>query len=352
MAYNTLCLTMVAACMALTAPSSVAFQERDRNAALDYWSLIEMRHGELYGAMFDDRLLAILDEMQPKPESGAEPINEPAELAEGGTYGELLERHSLFLDNIERASSVEACDFQIRYEDGFDMMLPHLGGIRPLVRLLVVDARRLALSGHEERAARRLVAALAIARHLVGDRHLISSMVAISAFETTVLECHWLLDRVDDTAEVRELIATGLSGFVIGDTFGIVPAILTEVNSTRLIAKRYKGPNAAVEYGLAGMSETADEEDRALRGEYWRLFVGDRFEEEVDLAVTAFDELLAAWKSDNPTEALKVFRERIRDGEYGDVAPTVMPWYQNVYRVDSRARNELQRIRERVLSDG
>ncbi|MBL7153843.1 MAG: hypothetical protein ISS79_09000 [Phycisphaerae bacterium] len=74
------------------------------------------------------------------------------------------------------ASELRQCDWGLRYSEGFDMLLSHLGQTRGLVQVLIADARIQVSKGNRELALERCVTALKMSRH-VGNETLVSSLV-------------------------------------------------------------------------------------------------------------------------------------------------------------------------------
>jgi hypothetical protein len=82
------------------------------------------------------------------------------------------------------ASELRQCDWGLRYSEGFNMLLSHLGQIRGLARVLIAEARVLASKGDYEPAFERCVTVLKMSRH-VGDETLISFLVAVAVESMT-----------------------------------------------------------------------------------------------------------------------------------------------------------------------
>jgi hypothetical protein len=70
----------------------------------------------------------------------------------------------------------EQCNWGLVYSKGFSMSLPHLAQSRSLAKLLLADARMLALEGKYREAFERCLSARKLARHL-GDEVVISLLV-------------------------------------------------------------------------------------------------------------------------------------------------------------------------------
>ena len=79
-----------------------------------------------------------------------------------------------------KMSSFERCRFvlPVDYPEGFELLLPHLGKVRLLAKILVLDALRLAKKGQWQQAMDRYVSVLRMAEHVQQDPCLICFLVA------------------------------------------------------------------------------------------------------------------------------------------------------------------------------
>jgi len=185
----------------------------DRNAALMYLRHFVLLSDETRGAA--RAYLTGLDD-------GAVPEAMPEDTAE------ILSDAADVIDAIERATRLPVCDFGVETELGPHAMMPHLGQMRDLARVLAADAHRLALADQPERAADRLAALHRLAEHLGGDRVAISSLVgmaihALAAGETTRLLDHGLL-----TKDARARLITTLDAIDLRDPAGVRAAVAGE----------------------------------------------------------------------------------------------------------------------------
>jgi hypothetical protein len=77
------------------------------------------------------------------------------------------------------ASELRQCDWGMRFSEGFDMLLAHLGQTRALAYVLLAEAQIQLAKGNYELALERCVTSLQMSRH-VGDDTLISFLVAVA----------------------------------------------------------------------------------------------------------------------------------------------------------------------------
>lgn len=324
-----------------------AVQNAERNAALDYLRVILMsQHKDV---LFDD-VRAVHDQLHPKPDSEFKPVDSPETLVPGGPLAEALEGEERLLSEIERASLVERCDFQVRYEDGHDMMVPHVGSMRMLGLLLVVDARRLALDDQPQAAAQRLSAAFRLARHLSSDRILIVSIPASHVGEMAVREAQWLLDITKDDAEVVNVIRTALGRLPAEDPYNFEAALRTERDMMARIGTAFEGGEAALRF-LEAFARDAEFESADEASMIWKAMGGGEFSEDVDRCIRAYEEVFNAWDSQDPQAALEDIAADVENGEHGVVAAMLMPNLERIQRTDASVRESLEDLRSRIQAD-
>lgn len=340
-------VVMVALVGLVFSPPARAAEDAERNAALDYLRVILMSQDK--DALFDDAEAA-LEQMHPKPGSEQEPMDAPEGLVPGGPLAEGLEAEAWLLRKVERASLEERCDFQVRYEDGHAMMMPHVGSMRTLGLVMVADARRLALAGDPQGAADRLAAALRLARHLSNDRILIVSLLANQIGEMAIKESFWLLGRTGDADGVKASIHAALERFSEDDPFFFEAALRTERDIVAHIGVEFQGPTAVMDYMRAFASraefESADEADLV-----WKAMGGGEFGTEVDKAVRAFEIVFEAWDASDPQAELAEFETKVAEGDHGIVAMLVLPSFSRYQGTHTRAQERIEALRARVKGD-
>jgi hypothetical protein len=79
----------------------------------------------------------------------------------------------------EAAAKVPACDWGLRYSQGFDALMPQMAQMRFLTFVLIADARIRAADGQYKAALERCLMTGTFARH-IGDDTLISYLVSLS----------------------------------------------------------------------------------------------------------------------------------------------------------------------------
>ena len=110
------------------------------------------------------------------------------------------------------ASELRQCDWGLRYSEGFDMLLSHLGQTRGLVQILIADARIQASRANYELALERCVTTIKMSRHM-GDDTLVSFLVG-TAMESMADNCIAdLLGQMPADSKVIEELRADLAGF-------------------------------------------------------------------------------------------------------------------------------------------
>lgn len=89
---------------------------------------------------------------------------------------------------LEQGSKKSKCNFNPNYEDGPNVLLPHLNSMREAMRLLCIKAIVEAKSGNMEKAFDTLLIGLKISNHLKDEPLLISQLVRI-ACDGILVEC-------------------------------------------------------------------------------------------------------------------------------------------------------------------
>jgi hypothetical protein len=226
------------------------------------------------------------------------------------------------------ASTRERCDFELEYEGGVSMLMPHLGRMRQLARTLRFDARQEFLAGRPGQAAERVAAMYRMAAHVSNDRILISSLVsnaiaALATEEARVLAASGTLQAKD-----AEVLRAAIGRVLTSDPFRGKEAMMTErdllLNWLRLAMNRGEKSAEAV-MGLLAGTDTPGlvQELRDLKGE--------ALDREIARAQEGYDEVLAAWGTPDASAKFQVINSRVLKGEFGVVARVAMPSFEKAY---------------------
>src|SRR5262249_43543153 len=125
------------------------------NAALKYWQVFAQlpRMTEAQEHKFDAECLTM-------------PLDAHAR--------EIVTRADYALRMMHRAAALPRCDWGIGYEDGIELLLPHVQAARMLSNLACLRARIRFQDGHNADAIEDIVAAMTLGRHVSLDGTLIS----------------------------------------------------------------------------------------------------------------------------------------------------------------------------------
>ena len=93
---------------------------------------------------------------------------------------EFAEGQSSAINLAIAATASENCDWGMDYTKGFDLLLPHLGPMRRLCKVMLLDAQISTGEGDIKKAIEQSLACFRIARHIKKDTTIISSLVGIS----------------------------------------------------------------------------------------------------------------------------------------------------------------------------
>jgi hypothetical protein len=155
-------LTILAAASTLRAETPAS-----SNAALGYWRAFSL----VSAPEADDAVWTKADEIAKGKAAWGDPGVAALVDKNAGAYFEL-----------HKASLRPSCDFGLAYEDGFEMLLPHLAKARQLSTLNLLRAARVEAAGSGEEAVEAWLDGLRMARHLASDPVLISQLVANLVF--------------------------------------------------------------------------------------------------------------------------------------------------------------------------
>jgi len=100
----------------------------------------------------------------------------------------LIDRSSRSRLYLHRAAKIQRCDWNLNYEDGILLVLPHLGKARNLASLTALHARHEFEQGHGKAGAEDVTALLNLARHLETDPPLIIQCLVGYAIEAVAIQ--------------------------------------------------------------------------------------------------------------------------------------------------------------------
>jgi hypothetical protein len=101
----------------------------------------------------------------------------------------LIEKSTASLLYLHRATKLQHCDWSLDYQDGVNLLMPHLGKARTLASLAALHARHEFAQGHWKAGAEDIIALLELARNLETDpppiiQHLVGYAIETVAIQT------------------------------------------------------------------------------------------------------------------------------------------------------------------------
>ncbi len=298
------------------------------NAALAYWPLFDRVDANLV-----DR--------------GWEAMKESEKLLAPGTSlaQELVDSGDV-VQTAVRAASVRDCDFEIDYSEGFETLLPHLGQMRRLAKLVAVDARRLELAGDVDGAAKRTGALYRMAGHLAEDGVLISSLVAIVIGQTANDQAERLL-ALNPSETARRDMLEGIIAIDDGDPYDVLSSVAMEQEIVRTwLRQKFSGEDAAVQFFdmMRSFEEPTTDEGR----EVFEAMSQTEFYAQVDQAADVYSIITAAIYAPDREQRFASLDAALQAGEYGQVALQILPSFEHAADRTVASRDDLARVRAKL----
>ncbi len=122
-----------------------------------------------------------------------------------------LKDHADALKLLHQAGEKKGCRFDLNFEDGLGMMLPHLGKTRAAARLLALQAIERTAAGQTEQAAEALIAGLRLGGALENEPVLISGLVRIACDAIIMEQVQRWASRCRPKAETLKRVETALA---------------------------------------------------------------------------------------------------------------------------------------------
>ncbi len=201
---KTILVTLVASLLLGSAVSRGALPPDPDNAALLYYQgfLVLAKSGE----EAQDRIAAVA--------RGAIPPDD--------TVRADIQACQSAIESAEAAAQVRACDWGLRFSQGYDLLMPHLAQVRFLTFVLVADARVRAADGDYPGALERCLMTGTLARH-VGDDTMVSYLVSIAVRELGHKCMDDVIGLAAHDAEVLEWFKREFATSLAGDVSLIRP---------------------------------------------------------------------------------------------------------------------------------
>jgi hypothetical protein len=245
------------------------------------------------------------------------------------------------VEQLLAASRMTRCDFELPYENGIGVVLPHLSFLRKSARLLRLDARRLLIEGKPDEAAERVAALFRIAGQLKSDEILINTLVGVAIASGGNTESEVLIKSGVLTASGRENILGAINTLGAVDPYGFKTALRGEQRITvGWVRTRYAGQ------GGQKLVEEIERDWGMVKGSREELnLIGKMDEKQLKESLDQLDgyhELIQSmWDLPDAPARLEVIGSRIEKGDFGQVAKFMAPAISRACSASQKAAAEL-----------
>lgn len=253
---------------------------------------------------------------------------------------DILQRTQPALADLQRAANQSYCDFGLDYSKGVNMEMPHLRGVRNLLRVAAADAAVRIADGDGAGAATQTSSLLRMVNHVSDDRVLMSSIISGAVFNIAdgLIEAGYDAAAFSD-AESAALLAS-MRSFDENDPFGAVDAMVGEQFMSI----------QTIQHAVAGGDQAAFDQFAAIyglddiqRGELAAL-TPEQLQAGLDAHSKLMDQYVAAFADGDHEAALAEVRrldQACADGEYGLIATILRADFASTYGFLDRVRGML-----------
>jgi hypothetical protein len=246
-----------------------------------------------------------------------------------------------------RGSQMPCCEFYIARDEGIYAVLPHLGQIRAVARVVRLDARGQLAQGNVEAAAERVAALLRLSTQTGRDQLLISSLVGVAIAVLAHDEAQLILTGGRDTPEARRILQAAIEA-IPEDPFHFRPTIGSERDWMLVwMGCKFTGKDA----GLKLMTELGE------LGSGWapsntpqEIVIGiamldeEGLRREIKLLEGYYTEVARVWDGPEAVARLEELNERATRGEFGMLFPFSAS-FAKAKASEERAEAALERTR-------
>lgn len=306
----------------LSAGAALAQGDSSRNAAAWY-----------------QRAFAELERFTPEEMELIEAYRSGGGVAPSPEVRALINRAAPIIDNALRASSQGYSDFGLDYSQGFDMLLPHLGKMRSIARLMQADSMMRLGDGDGAGAAERIAAMYRLADHTGDDHILISSLVSRAIFEVADTSAQMGFDHGAFDPATAMVLLRSARAFDQDDPFQSIEALAMEQTlCMNMVRDHFMGDEQRKSEILAmlALEGELDEQFGALTLEQLEVHIG-RYS-------ALMDRYAEVWSGDDPEAAraqLAQIERELEAGEHGLIAQLLMPALGRAYEMMRLGRDKL-----------
>lgn len=306
----------------LSAGAALAQGDSSRNAAAWY-----------------QRAFAELERFTPEEMELIEAYRSGGGVAPSPEVRALINRAAPIIDNALRASSQGYSGFGLDYSQGFDMLLPHLGKMRSIARLMQADSMMRLGDGDGAGAAERIAAMYRLADHTGDDHILISSLVSRAIFEVADTSAQMGFDHGAFDPATAMVLLRSARAFDQDDPFQSIEALAMEQTlCMNMVRDHFMGDEQRKSEILAmlALEGELDEQFGALTLEQLEVHIG-RYS-------ALMDRYAEVWSGDDPEaakEQLAQIERELEAGEHGLIAQLLMPALGRAYEMMRLGRDKL-----------
>lgn len=247
-----------------------------------------------------------------------------------------------------RGSRTSDCDFELDFDQGPELLLPHLSPMRNTGRVLLRQARRDAAFGRMQNAVEALGSINRMAFHLRRDRTLISSLVGQSLWGLSSPEIDVLIEQDAIDPQQASILLASLDGLDPSDPMGMTDALEMEQISIGNWLRRTMieegvendSKQALVELGITMPSSDAVQLELEIR-KY------ESFMEQIVLGMRLDDQAAT-------TRRLAELEAEMKEGEHGFLTSLLAPALTHLVPMRFRLSSEVAGLKDRLrrIADG
>jgi hypothetical protein len=247
-----------------------------------------------------------------------------------------------YIDELLRVSRIPDCDWGLRYEAGWECLLPHVGFLRGSCRVLGMDAHRCLDENNPAGATERVAAMIRLSDQTRSDKIMISALVGAAMCNYAIAVTDLMLKENRLNPSTARTILDAFKAMPKEDIFGSTSAIQMErwmaIEWTR---ERYKGEGAGAQFltdatmwngQLDGMTALLYSMD------------SDRFGVQLDRAGKYYDAIAALWGKPDNGARLEELEVELQEGQFGLVARIIGPSIRRYSKSIDKARADLLRV--------
>lgn len=288
----------------------------ERNAALVYWKS---------WAMLEDTALKTTVDWNA---IGAN--TDPAKMPEEFTKtAKALGAWDDSIRMLDEASRMKVCDFELAYEQGFGLLLPHLSKFRGGARLLRIDARRLLMENKPDVAAQRVATMLRMSRQLHDDGILISSLVGMAVAMSAMEEGEVLVASGKLTRSQAAEMISAADALAVPDAVGVRSCVAGEGKvMSDWIKSQFTSPTAGKEFVSTWLKDLEGPDTKgnhAKAREAISSMTGAQLAADADKVLAGYKEIDAHWNDADYKASFSRIWDRIDAGEMGNLGLLVFP---------------------------